>query len=85
MIKMRVKVSILREVEVDIDNPVVEELDKFYRTCVAPVKRTAEIDKMVDDAVTAVEQVVGLPFGDGTAGETIVSVCAMDGEPIIEW
>ena len=82
---MKVKVSILREITVDINDPVLEELDKFYRTCYKPTKRTAEIDKMVDDAVTAVERVVGLPFGDDTAGETIVSVCAMDGEPIIEW
>ena len=82
---MRVKVAIMREIEIEVNDPIVEELDTFWRSAEPPVPTSAELDEMVSKAVSAVEKVVGLPFGDGDAPETILNVCALDGEPIIEW
>ena len=84
---MKVKVSIQRTVEVEIDNPVIEELDTFWRTNDHPVPAYAHphLEETINEAVKAVEEVVGIPFGNDEASETIDAVYAMDGEPIIEW
>lgn len=84
---MKVKVSIQRTVEVEIDNPVIEELDTFWRTYDHPIPEFANpnLESMIDEAVKAVEVAVGIPFGDDEATETITDVCTMDGEPILEW
>lgn len=82
---MRVKVSILRTIEVEVNNPAVEKLDAFWRTAITPFESTSKIEAMADKATKAIEEIVGLPFGDEEATETITAVCAMDGEPILEW
>lgn len=84
---MKVKVSIQRTVEVEIDNPVIEELDTFWRTYDHPIPEFANpnLESMIDEAVKAVEEAVGIPFGNDEVSETIDAVYAMDGEPIIEW
>ena len=71
---MKVKLCVSREVEIEVNVPVVAELDNYWRT-----------HEMVNQAVRTVEHVSGIPFGDDTATETITAVLAMDGEPIIEW
>lgn len=85
---MKVKVAIQRTVEVEINNPVLEELDTFWRTNDAPVPAYAHphLEETMNEAVKAVEAVVGIPFGHGEEEtENIYGVYAMDGEPIVEW
>lgn len=81
---MKVRVSIGREIEVEVNSPAVEALDEFYRTHTIDEWNGVSEDA-INEAIRAVEQVVGLPFGDDDAKETIVAVCAMDGNAIIEW
>lgn len=81
---MKVKVQVVRNVEVEIDNPVMAELDAFWRNG-KPTSYSPELNAMVNKAVIAVEKTTGIPFGDENAPETISCVCAMDGESIIEW
>lgn len=81
---MKVCVNIVREIEVDINSPALEELDTTYR--ITPSSDWHKIDStLVDQACLDVEKALGIPFGDDYAPETISRVCAMDGEPIIEW
>ena len=82
---MKVKVHIVRNVEVEINDPAVAELDAFWRNNEIPTSYTPELNALVDKAVLAVEQATGIPFGDENASETISYVCAMDGESILEW
>lgn len=82
---MRVKIAVVREMEIEVNDPIVAELDAFWRSAEPPVPASPELDEMVSKAVAAVEKAVGLPFGDENAPETILNVCALDGEPIIEW
>ena len=82
---MKVRVSIVREIEVEVNNPVFAELDTYYREHDAPVRFTKELEEKTTEAVKAIEKIVGLPFGDEYAPETIINVLAMDGEAIIEW
>ena len=82
---MKVKVSVVRDVEVEINDPAVAELDAFWRNNEIPTSYTPELNALVDKAVLAVEQATGIPFGDENASETISYVCAMDGESILEW
>ena len=82
---MKVRVSIMREIEVEVDNPVFAELDAYYREHEAPIRFDKELQEKSVEAVKAIEKAVGLPFGDEYAPETIVNVLAMDGEAIIEW
>ena len=82
---MKVKVHVIRDVEVEIDDPIVAELDSFWRNNKIPISYSPELNEMVDKAVLAVEEATGIPFGDETAPETIAGVYAMDGEPILEW
>lgn len=84
---MKVKVSIQRTVEVEVDNPIIEKLDTFWRTIDHPIPEFAfpHLEKAMNEAVKAVEEVVGIPFGHGEEeSENICGVYAMDGEPIIE-
>ena len=82
---MKVKVHVIRDVEVEIDDPIVAALDSFWRNNKIPISYSPELNEMVDKADLAVEEVTGIPFGDEDAPETIAGVCAMDGEPILEW
>ena len=82
---MKVKLCVSREVEIEVDDPVVAELDNYWRTHDAPVTPSLELDAMASRVARAVEHVSGIPFGDDIATETITAVLAMDGEPIIEW
>lgn len=82
---MTVRVSIMREIEVEVDNPVFAELDTYYREHGVPIHFTKELEDKSHEAIKAIEKVVGLPFGDEYAPETIVNVMSMDGEAIIEW
>ena len=82
---MKVKVHVVRDVEVEVNDPAVAALDAFWRNNKIPISYSPELNEMVDKAVLAVEQATGIPFGDEDAPETIAGVCAMDGEPILEW
>ena len=81
---MKVKVHIGREIEVEVNSPAVEKLDEFYRTHHIDEWNSVSED-MLNEAIRAMEQVVGLPFGDDNAKETIVAVYAMDDNAILEW
>ncbi len=81
---MKVRVTIYREVEVDINSPALEELNTSFR--ITPIANWGEVDSnLVDQGVEDVEKALGIPFGDEYAPETIGRVCAMDGEIILEW
>ena len=67
---MKVKLCISREVEIEVDNPVVAELDNYWRTHEPPVDPSLELDEMVNQVVRAVERVSGIPFGDDTTYRT---------------
>ena len=84
---MKVKVHVVKrvEVEVEVNDPVVAELDAFWRNNEISTSSSPELNEMVDKAVLAVEEATGIPFGDETAPETIAGVYAMNGEPILEW
>ena len=82
---MKVKVHVVRDVEVEVDDPIVAELDSFWRNNEIPTSYSPELNEMVEKAALAVEQATGIPFGDENASETISYVCAMDGESILEW
>lgn len=79
---MKVKVFIqkLVETEMEINDPAFELLDKLQNN-------NEEISpSLVDKAITAVEEAVGLPFGDDCETNSyVVAVQDMDGEPILEW
>ena len=79
---MRVKVVIVKEIEVEINDKDFSAWVDYVRsdsTCEAPIDTGKK-------AVKAIERVVGLPFGGEEADETIISVCdAEDNEPILEW
>ena len=80
---MKVKVHIVRDMEVEINDPAVAELDAFWRSNEIPTSYSPELNAMVNKAARAVEKATGIPFGDD-APETISYVCAMDGESILE-
>ena len=82
---MKVKIHVVRDVEVEVNDPAVAELDAFWRNGEIPTSYSPELNAMVDKTVLAVEQATGIPFGDDNAPETISSVYAMDGEAILEW
>ena len=82
---MKVKVHVVRDVEVEVNDPAIAALDSFWRNNKIPISYSPELNEMVDKAVLAVEEATGIPFGDENAPETIAGVCAMDGEPILEW
>lgn len=81
---MKVKVDVVRNVEVEINDPAIAELDAFWRNNEIPTSSSPELNALVDRAVLAVEQATGIPFDDENAPETITYVCAMDGESILE-
>ena len=82
---MKVKVHIVRDVEVEINDPAVAELDAFWRNNEIPTSYSPELNTMVKKAVIAVEKATGIPFGIEDAPETIFCVYAMDGESILEY
>ena len=82
---MKVKAHVVRDVEIEINDPIVAELDAFWRNNKIQTSYSPELEAMVDKAVLAVERATGIPFGDENAPETITYVCAMDGESILEW
>lgn len=82
---MKVKIHVVRDVEVEINDLAVAELDAFWRNGEIPTSYSPELNAMIDKAILAVEQATGIPFGDDNAPETIFSVYAMDGEAILEW
>lgn len=83
---MKVKVSIVRDVIMDIDSPALEEVDKFYRNHSWEDWVNAD-SSIVDKAITDVEKATGLTaFNDSKeCQECICGVYAMDGEAILEW
>ena len=81
---MKVKVHVVRDIEVEIADPAVAELDAYWRNNEIPTCSSPELNALVDRAVLAIEQATGIPFDDENAPETIAYVCAMDGEAIIE-
>lgn len=79
--KVKVFVQKLVEIEMEINNPFFELLDKLQNN-------NEEIPPTLGDmAIRAVEEATGLPFGDDcrTNDSYIVAVQDMDGNPIIEW
>ena len=81
---MKVKARIVRDVEIEINDPAVAELDDYWRSNEIPTSYSPELNAMVKKAVIAVEKATGIPFGDELASETISCVYAMDGESILE-
>ena len=82
---MKVKVHVIREVEVEVNDPAVATLDAFWRNNEITTSDSPGLNEMVDKAVLAVKEATGIPFGDENAPETIAGVYAMDGEPSLEW
>lgn len=82
---MKVKVNVIREIEVEIDNPAIIELDNWWRTHNHTDWMKDSPSELIETSMRAVEEAIGIPFGDDNAKETVVSVLAMDGEPILEW
>ena len=82
---MKVKVHVVRDMEVEINDSVVADLDAFWRSGKMPTSYSSERNAMVNKAALAIEKATGIPFGDGKEYETISCVCAMDGESILEW
>ena len=83
---MKVKMSVVREIEVEIDSTALRDLEVFWRNNSGKYHTyTPELEALVSQAVADVEKASGLPFGDDEAFETISAVYAMDGEPILEW
>ena len=78
---MKVKVSVMREIIVEVDENVVN-LANWYDN--NSDWRNVP-DSLVNKAIKAVENATGLSFGDESAEETITSVCKLDGEAILEW
>lgn len=83
---MKVKISTVREFEIEVNDPVVAELDNYWRT-----HDHRDIDynfsnSLMEKAEKVIEEITGLPFGDKeNAKEIIISVCAEDGEVILEY
>lgn len=82
--KVKVKVCIMREVEMDINEPALAELDNYWRTRPCDDWKNCS-PALIVKAVDAVEAASGCPFGDQNAPETIIAVLAMDKQPILEW
>ena len=84
---MKVKITVFREIEVDIDSKALETLDTLYRT--TPNEEWKDIDnELVWKACGDVEKATGMRFYDDTrldGEEVMTAVYAMDGEVIIEW
>lgn len=84
---MKVKITVSKEIEVDIDSKALETLDTLYRT--TPMDKWKDIDnELVRKACNDVEKATGMRFPDDTrldGEEVITGVYAMDGEAIIEW
>lgn len=79
--KVKVFVQKLVKIEMEINNPFFELLDKLQNN-------NEEIPPTLSDmAIAAVEEATGLPFGDDyrTNDSYIVAIQDMDGNPIIEW
>lgn len=86
---MRVKVEVIKEIEVEVNGSALERLDKFWRNAEPPVPYSDELDALIDEAVREVEQATGLTFYDWPRADdkkgSIIAVYAMDGDLIIEW
>lgn len=86
VIKMKVKVNITKEIEVEVGEAVAK-LDEWYRThSVAEWKDVP--DALIEEATKEVEKATGLSCWDDRSNpekEVFTSVIAMDGEAIMEW
>lgn len=80
---MKVKVSVMREIEIEVGD-AVSQLAEWYET--QSVSQWQYVpNSLIQQAIEEVEKVTGLPFGDSSAESTITAVCDMDGEAILEW
>ena len=59
---MKVNVSITRDIEVEINDPCIEELYNFWCKNTHLVDSSPELDDKIEKAVKAVENAVGIPF-----------------------
>lgn len=83
---MKVKIfkRTLIEEEVEINNENLERLDNFWNTNVPEEWKNCPAE-WLNEAVAAVEEATGVPFGDEDAETTVVAVQDMNGNPILEW
>ena len=83
---MKVQISIVKQIEIDVESEALERLDHLYRTTL--YENWKDIDyNLVEQACLDVEKATGLRFAsyanpDGE--EVVIGVYAMDGEAIIE-
>ena len=82
---MKVRISTVREFEIEVNNPAIAELDEYWRTHDGGSIDYKISNALMEKAEKAIEEITGLPFGDREgAKEIIITVCAMDGETILE-
>lgn len=83
---MRVKVITTREFEIEVKNPVVAELDNYWRTHDGENMDYEFSRTLTEKVVKEIEEITGLSFGDkGEVKEVITGIYAMDGEAILEY
>lgn len=79
---MKVKVSVLREEEIEIESAALNYLIDISDEDDYNILATQDL---INEAVEDVEKIVGLPFGDSKTNETICAVYTMDNQTILEW
>ena len=76
---MKLKVSFVENIEIETDDPAIVNLDTL-------IKNDCFIDKYVaENAMAAIEQITGIPFYDGEANRTIISIKDEEGNALLEW
>ena len=85
MVSMRVKVRVEHEVEVEVNNPVVEELDNWYRTHENVYWKDVPegLIEKADEAVVSAFMLTDFNYEDICG--VITGVYAMDDEAILEY
>ena len=79
---MKVKVSVLREEEIEIESAALNYLIDISNEDDYNILATQDL---INEAVEDIEKIVGLPFGDSKTNETICAVYTMDNQTILEW
>lgn len=79
---MKVKVSVLREEEIEIESAALNYLIDISDEDDYNILATQDL---INEAVEDIEKIVGLPFGDSKTNETICAVYTMDNQTILEW
>lgn len=76
---MKLKVSFVDTIEIETNDPAIVNLDTLF-------KNDCFIDKYVaENAMAAIEKITGIPFDDGEANRTIISIKDEEGNALLEW